>query len=135
MQKSALRMISFLGVAVFGAVQPTLATPAKNDFRFCMYENPKKPEENLRYRATARVKYKPSDPGCIIEEKGVPNPGALARIVWPDGVETRIYFKTKISHRSAMLSGIATVDGELADWSALEEICLIIRNNGKKICY
>jgi hypothetical protein len=112
------------------------ATAAMADPQFCLYENPEKPEENLRYRNDNRVNYPPNAPGCYVVSKNIPQPGGTATILWPDGITTKITIKTKkATRRSEPFSGLATVDGEIADWSAWEEYCFVIRSNKKKICY
>jgi hypothetical protein len=113
------------------------ATAAKaTDPQFCMYENPKKPGENLRYRGNFRKNYPPNAPGCRIISEDFPNIGGTSIIAWPDGVTTKITIRTKgLKRNTPLLTGIATVDGELADWSALEVFCVTIRTNQKKICY
>jgi hypothetical protein len=113
----------------------TTALPAKADPQFCMYENPEKPKENLRYRGNFRSSYPATAPGCTIVSSGMPKPGGTAKISWPDGVTTEIVMKTLGKVRFGKLGGTATVDGEIADMEAVEEYCFVIRENRKKICY
>lgn len=121
-----------------GVIIAILATAdlAKADPQFCLYENPERPKENLRYRNDYRAKYSASAPGCYVVNKNMPQPGGTAIILWPDGVTTKITIKTRNPKKTATPStGLATVDGELADWSVWEEYCFVIRSNQKKICY